>query len=171
MPGDGVPRGGRWRPVSRADLELAVDVAAPPERTWQAVTDWARQGEWMLGTTVRVTGGDGRSVGSTLAARTGYGPVGFVDTMEITEWDPARRRAVVAHTGWLVRGDGEFAVTPRAGGGSVVHWTERLRLPFGVLGQAGWPLLRPVFAAGVRWSLHRLARFCANYPGEREVPR
>jgi uncharacterized protein YndB with AHSA1/START domain len=157
--------------VSRADLELAVDVPAPPERTWLAVTDWARQGEWMLGTTVRVTGGDGRSVGSTLAARTGYGPVGFLDTMEITEWDPVRRRAVVAHTGRVVRGDGEFAVTPRAGGGSVMHWTERLELPFGVLGQLGWPLLRPVFAAGVQWSLHRLARFCADYPGQRELPR
>jgi hypothetical protein len=67
-----------------------------------------------------------------------------------------------------VRGEGEFAVTPKAGGGAVVHWSERLELPFGALGQAGWPVLKPVFAAGVRWSLRRLARFCEGYPGSAE---
>jgi len=153
---------------NRRELELATEVSAPPERTWLAVTDWARQGEWMLGTQVAVTSGDGRSVGSTLSARTGYGPFGFVDTMVITEWDPARRRCVVTHTGHLVRGEGEFAVTPKAGGGSVVHWAERLELPLGPLGRAGWSALRPMFTAGVRWSLGRLARFCESYPVDRE---
>lgn len=146
-----------------ADLELTIDVAAPPEQAWLATTDWPRQGEWMLGTSVEVTGGDGRSVGSTLSARTGYGPLGFVDTMRITEWDPRARRCVVLHTGHLVRGEGEFAVVTRAGGGSTVRWAERLDLPFGVVGQLGWPLLRPAFAGGVRWSLRRLARFCDGY--------
>jgi uncharacterized protein YndB with AHSA1/START domain len=155
----------------RRELELVVDVDAPPERTWQAVTDWPRQGEWMLGTAVSVTGGDGRSVGSTLSARTGYGPLGFVDTMEITEWDSARRRCVVLHTGPLVRGEGEFAVTPKASGGSVVHWAERLDLPYGSFGRAGWAVLRPAFAGVVRWSLRRLARFCERYPVGREPGR
>lgn len=148
-------------------LELSEPVAAPPERTWRALTDWPRQGEWMLGTTVTVTGGDGRSVGSTLSAKTGYGPFGFVDTMEITEFDPAARRCVVRHTGRLVRGGGEFAVSSRPDGGSAVHWVERLELPFGPLGLVGWPFARPVMAAGVRWSLRRLARFCERYPEER----
>lgn len=147
-------------------LELATETAAPPERAWRAVTDWARQGEWMLGTTVTVTSGDGRSVGSTLRARTGFGPLGFVDTMEIAEWDPARRRCTVRHTGHLVRGAGEFAVVSAEEGGSTVRWVERLELPFGPVGRAGWPVARPLFAAGVRWSLHRLARFCESYPGE-----
>jgi uncharacterized protein YndB with AHSA1/START domain len=155
----------------RREVELAVQVGTPPERTWRALTDWERHGEWMLATEVAITHGDGRSVGSRLAAKTGYGPFGFVDTMEVTEWDPGRRRCVVAHTGALVRGEGEFAVTPMAGGGSLVHWVERLELPFGLAGQLGWPVLRPLFIAGLRWSLHRLARFCANYPAEPEAPR
>lgn len=145
-----------------AELELTVDVDAPPEQTWLATTDWARQGEWMLGTSVEVTGGDGRSLGSTLSARTGYGPFAFVDTMRIIEWNPAAMRCVVLHTGRLVRGEGEFAVESRAGG-SLVRWTERLELPFGPVGRLGWPLVRPVFAGGVRWSLGRLARFIEGY--------
>jgi uncharacterized protein YndB with AHSA1/START domain len=148
------------------DLELTEDVDASPERTWRAVTDWSSQGQWMLGTTVAITDGDGRSVGSTLSARTGYGPFGFVDTMEITVWDPVRRSCVVRHTGKLVRGEGEFTVTPVAGGRCTVHWVERLELPFGPIGRAGWSLVRPAFAAGVRLSLRRLARFCATYPDD-----
>ncbi|MBV9314863.1 MAG: SRPBCC family protein [Pseudonocardia sp.] len=145
------------------DLELTVELPGSPEHAWLAVTDWPRQGEWILGTTVAITAGDGCSVGSTLAARTGWGPIGFLDTMEITEWDPARRRCVVRHTGQLVRGGGVFAVTPRPGGGSVLHWTELLELPFGALGRLGWPVVRPVFAAGIRLSLRRFVAFCANY--------
>ncbi|HEY2207321.1 MAG TPA: SRPBCC family protein [Pseudonocardia sp.] len=153
--------------MSRGDLELAVDVpGVPPRRTWRAVTDWPRQGEWMLGTTVEVTEGSGHEVGSRLAARTGYGPAAFVDTMEITTWDPAARRCVVFHDGHLIRGEGEFSVTPRPGGGSTVRWAERLELPFGNAGRVGWPVVRPAFAVGVRWSLRRLARFAARYPDE-----
>ena len=33
-------------------------------------------------------GGDGRSPGSRLSARTAVGPVGFTDRMEITRWEP-----------------------------------------------------------------------------------
>jgi Polyketide cyclase / dehydrase and lipid transport len=152
------------------ELELSVDVDAPPERTWRAVTDWPNQGRWMLGTTVAVTGGDGRSEGSTLSARTGYGACGFVDTMEITHWDPVEFRCVVLHTGVLVRGGGEFSVTPLPGGRSAVHWAERLELPFGAAGRFAWPLVRPAFVAGVRLSLRRLARFCVDYPAPPAPP-
>ena len=155
------------------DIELTVEVDAPPQRSWQVVTDWPNQGQWMLGTTVTVTGGDGRSVGSTLSARTGYGGYGFVDTMEITEWDPDGYRCVVRHTGRLVRGGGEFGVTALPGGRSAVHWVERLELPFGALGRTGWPLVRPAFVAGVKLSLRRLARLCQDQqsgPPDRSGP-
>lgn len=67
-----------------ASLVLSVDVAAPVERTWAGATDWARQGEWMLGTTVRPTARDGQGVGGGIEAFTGVGRLGFLDTMEIT---------------------------------------------------------------------------------------
>lgn len=142
--------------MATRDITISVDVDAPIEATWAAVTDWERQGEWMLGTAVRVTGGDGVSVGSELSATTGVGPLGVTDTMEIVGWDPPHR-ATVRHTGRVVRGSGVFAVTERAGG-STFHWEERLDLPLGVLGALGWPVVAPAFRAGLRLSLNRLAR-------------
>ncbi len=44
------------------------------------------------------------------------------------------------------------------------EWTEQLELPLGVLGRAGWPLVRPLFGWGLRLSLDRFAAFCRTYP-------
>lgn len=138
---------------------IAVDVVieAPPETVWAAVTDWPRQSEWMLGTTVRSTDLDGVGVGGGLEAFTGVGRLGFVDTMVITEWDPPRR-CVVQHTGKIVKGLGIFEVLALPEGRSRFVWAEELDVPLGVLGRLGWPVVRPGFAWGVRRSLQKLAR-------------
>jgi polyketide cyclase/dehydrase/lipid transport protein len=86
-----------------------------------------------------------------------------LDTMLITAWE-FPRRVDVRHTGRVVRGTGTFQVRPRAGGGSTFVWTEGLDLPLGALGRAGWPLVRPVMAAGVRFSLRRFAAFAEQHP-------
>ena len=140
-----------------AHLELTVDVDAPVEQTWAAATDWARQGEWMLGTKVKGTAQDGIGVGGGIEAFTGVGRLGFLDTMEITRWDPPHACHVL-HTGRVVRGTGEFEVRPR-GSGSTFVWREDLDLPLGVVGRLGWPLVRPLFRAGVQRSLDRFARW------------
>jgi uncharacterized protein YndB with AHSA1/START domain len=142
-----------------ADLTLHVDVAAPVERTWTAVVDWDRQGEWMIGTRVEAGEGQGRGVGGTLRAFTGLGRLGFWDSMVITAWEPPRC-CEVRHTGRLVRGTGSFVVEPY-GTGSRFVWSEQLELPLGGLGRAGWLLVRPLFAAGLRRSLQRFACFVA----------
>ena len=139
-----------------ASLTLSVDVDAPVERTWQAAVDWERQGEWVLGTTVRATTQDGIGVGGGLEAFTGIGKVGFLDTMEITAWEPPHRCEVL-HTGRVVRGTGLFEVQERPGGSRFV-WHETLDLPLGAVGRLGWPIVRPLFAAGVQRSLRRFAR-------------
>ena len=140
------------------DLELTVEVDAPVERTWDAATDWDRQGEWMLGTTVRGTARSGVGVGGGIEAFTGVGRLGFLDTMEITAWEPPYRCEVL-HTGRLVRGTGRFEVLDRGDGRSAFVWAESLDLPFGAVGRWGWPLVRPLFVAGVRRSLDRFARW------------
>ena len=144
-------------------LRLEVDVAAPVERTWAALTDWARQGEWMLATTVRPTAGGGRGVGGGIEATTGVGRVGVVDRMEITGWDPPHG-AYVKHLGRLVRGSAAFEVRPRPGGSTFV-WTEDLDLPLGAAGRVGFRLACPLIAYGLRLSLVRLAAWAPEYVG------
>lgn len=136
-------------------------IQAPVEAVWAATTDWERQGQWMPGTRVRATArGDqgvaGQGVGGGIEAWTGIGPLGFLDTMVITVWDPPRR-CVVRHTGRLVRGGGAFEVGEASGGGSTLTWIEELDLPGGVFGRAGWRVIRPVVRAVVGRSLRRLA--------------
>lgn len=145
------------------ELSVRVEVRASVDTAWRVLTTWASHHDWMLGTNVRVTSGDGASVGSELAAFTGVGRLGFVDTMRITEWRPPYR-CVVVHTGKLVRGTGVFEVAEGQPQTVTVTWAEHLDLPLGVLGSVGWPLLRPIAAAGLRWSLRRLARLAeANH--------
>jgi hypothetical protein len=146
--------------VTRVELSEPVDVAAPAAVVWHAVTDWAGQGEWMLGTRVRPTsGGDGRRLGATLEAFTGVGPIGVTDRMEIVEWTPPRR-CVVRHLGRVVRGEGVFEVLPHGAERARFVWSELLDLPLGRLGTLGWPLVRPVFRAGMAYSLRRMERRC-----------
>ncbi|HEU0102655.1 MAG TPA: SRPBCC family protein [Mycobacteriales bacterium] len=148
-----------------ATLVLTVPVAAPAEQTWAGAVDWDAQGSWMLGTRVRGTVQDGIGVGGGIEAFSGVGPLGFLDVMEITAWDPPRR-CDVRHLGRVVRGTGTFEVQERGPAASVFVWREDLDLPLGVLGRLGWPLVRPLFAAGVRLSLKRFARWVeAGRPG------
>ena len=154
-----------------ASLVLSVDVDAPVERTWAAATDWAGQGEWMVATRVWPTTSGGQGVGGGIEAFTGVGPVGFLDRMQITRWEPPVRCEVL-HVGRLVRGPGVFEVRPRGAGGSTFVWREDLDLPLGVLGRLGWPLVRPAFAFAVRLSLRRFARWVEDgSPAGRESAR
>jgi hypothetical protein len=144
-------------------LALSVDVDAPAAQTWAAAVDWARQGEWMLGTRVRPTVGNGQGVGGRVEAFSGIGPIGFLDPMEITLWQPPRA-CHVKHLGRVVRGTGAFEVEPRGDARSRFHWREDLDLPLGILGRIGWLLARPFFAYGVQLSLRRFARHVARNP-------
>lgn len=144
------------------DVVASVGVAAPVGQTWLALTDWARQSEWMLGTEVHVTEGNGRSVGSQLTALTGIAGIGVVDTMEITAWEPPVRCAV-RHHGKVVRGTGAFHVRERGPDRSTCVWSERLTLPMGALSRLGSPLVRPVLWWGLRRSLVRFAAFAESY--------
>jgi uncharacterized protein YndB with AHSA1/START domain len=135
-----------------------VEVAAPAEQVWAAAVDWEHQGEWVLGTRVRATAQQGQGVGGGIEAFTGAGRLGFLDTMVITEWDPPHRCAVL-HTGRVVRGTGLFEVVDLGGGRSRFVWSEELELPLGAVGRAGWPLVRPLFRAGLRRSLARFAEW------------
>jgi carbon monoxide dehydrogenase subunit G len=144
------------------EVTARTRVRATPERVWQVAMDWSRQGEWIPATKVR--GGIG--VGSQVVARTGVGPVGFTDTMIITEWDPPRR-CVVRHTGKVVRGHGIFEVIPH-GELTEFRWTEVVELPVpavlqrGPAGRAaqllGQRAVVPLTRRSLQYALARFAR-------------
>jgi hypothetical protein len=139
-------------PGGSLEVTSRVLVRAEPGRLWQAAMDWGRQGDWMLAT--RVQGGQG--VGARVVARTGVGPIGFTDTMVVTQWYPPRR-CVVRHTGRVVRGTGVFEVTQR-GADSEFAWTERLRLPWPASGRLGQWLIAPPARWLMDLSLRRFTR-------------
>lgn len=137
-----------------AELEITarITLAEPAARVWQVALDWSRQHEWIWATRAR----GGAAEGAEVVARTGVGPVGFTDTMVITEWDPPRR-CVVRHTGKVVRGTGIFEVIP-ARGGAEFRWTERMPVPAPLAGALGERLLAPAGRWFLQTSLTRLAR-------------
>lgn len=137
-----------------AEITLSVDVDAAPAVVWDALVDWDRQGEWMLLT--KVSGGHGK--GEAIEAYTGKRPLGFLDTMTITDWQPGRRCEVL-HTGRVVKGTAAFEIEPLPGDRARFVWTEWLVLPLGPVGEWGFRLVRPVFVAGIRHSLRKFARW------------
>jgi carbon monoxide dehydrogenase subunit G len=142
--------------MTTAHLSVSVLVSAPVQEVWDATTDWERQSAWMLGTRVRGTVHGGHGVGGGIEAWTGVGPIGFLDTMVITAWEPPHR-CLVEHTGRLLKGSGTFEVADTGSGVSRLTWTEDIELPLGVLGRLGWPLVRPIVRLGVAHSLSKLS--------------
>jgi uncharacterized protein YndB with AHSA1/START domain len=145
-----------------AELVVSQVVAAPAQQVWDALTDWDVHHEWMLLT--RAEGG--HAEGETLSAFTGIGRIGFLDTMTITVWEPPRR-AVVRHTGRVVRGSGAFEVQPLGERRCRVVWSEWVDLPFGAVGRVGWLVVRVLVRAGVQLSLRRLARYVESGRSQR----
>jgi len=136
------------------ELRVTVDVAVPARQAWVAIADWESQGAWMVATRVR---GTASAVGEKLEGWTGLGPVGFLDTMTISEWDPPRS-CTVAHTGHVVRGSGGFEVAARGAAACRVTWWEKVDLPLGVLGRIGWLVIGPTTRLFFKVSLGRLKR-------------
>lgn len=142
----------------RVDLTVTVPVDADRRTAFAAITDWAAQSRWMLGTRVWVSKGTGRMVGDELSGFTGIGRLGFLDTMTITEYRDDL--VVVEHTGKVVRGAGWMGADREAGQTRFV-WGEAVDLPFGVVGRVGWLIVKPILALAVRRSLQGLAALVA----------
>lgn len=138
-------------------IAVTVPVQAPPEVVWDLVTDWSRQHEWVLLTRTEGRGPTGgHAVGEEVHAFTGIGPIGFMDSMVIEEWEPPHR-CRVRKTGRVVRGAAEFVVAP-TGGGATLTYQADVAMPPEPLGRVLWPVARLVTEIGFRQSLRRLAK-------------
>lgn len=101
----------------------------PAAEAWRRVTAWERHGDTVPLTSVRVRTDPPTRTGTLFVARTGLGPLGFDDPMEVVRWTPpAAGRAGVCELekrGSLVRGRASIDVRP-TGAGSHVIWVEEL---------------------------------------------
>ena len=140
-------------------LEMDATVPAPPKVVWELVTDWERQGDWMLeASDFVVTSAHREGVGVEAEATISIGGVKTRDRIRVVGWEPTHRLAI-EHLGW-VSGYGEIYLTPSGPGRSHVFWREELHPPLGILGAVGLllfkPLMRRIFERDVR-VLQRLA--------------
>ena len=144
-----------------AAFDVTVAVAAPPGRTWDALTDWASHGEWIPFTRMTVTSERPRGLGSSFVGRTGIGPFGFDDPMVVVGWQPPEGAVPgtcsVRKTGRVVLGWASFEVAPRPGG-CRVSWHEEVELAPVRLTRPLGPLLSALGRVAFRTSLRRFAR-------------
>jgi hypothetical protein len=149
-------------PSSQATISVSQIVNMPPSIVFAAATDWPRQREWIPGTRVTLVDLDGKSVGSTIAAYTGFFSIGFTDLMEITNWEPPYL-CQVKHIGRFIRSStGTFSVEQVSEMSTRFNWSETIALPFGIFGRIGWVLAKPVACRALSFSLKRFAKWAEN---------
>lgn len=137
------------------------EVGAPAPAVWATLVHWPNHGRWVPLTRVRVTSPAAQGVGATFVGRTGVGPVGFDDPMQVTAWRPPTDTepglCEITKTGRVVLGDAWFTVTPTGPGRCEVTWSETVE----VAGVRRLPLSGPVSALAGRlafgYVLRRLA--------------
>jgi carbon monoxide dehydrogenase subunit G len=145
-----------------ARFTSSVDVAAPVGQVWQRITDWPVHGRWIPFTTVQVTSPGANAVGSTFVGRTGLGPIGFDDPMEIVAWSPPVAAGPgycrIQKHGRVVVGWADFEVQAAGDVGSTVRWTEEVEIaPVRLTRPARW-LIAAVGKAGFDRALRTMAR-------------
>ncbi|WP_282700451.1 SRPBCC family protein [Streptomyces sp. CC219B] len=104
----------------------------PLPEAWRRLTEWPRHGEVVPLTRVSVlTPGPNRE-GTVFVARSGLGPLGFDDRMEVTVWQPPTEGTPglcrLEKRGRVVKGWAEIEVRPGPGGRARVVWREELRV-------------------------------------------
>ncbi|MWA14414.1 SRPBCC family protein [Streptomyces sp. BA2] len=112
----------------RIDRESSL----PAGEVWRRLTAWERHADVVPLTRVTVRTPPPSGEGTVFVARSGLGPVGFDDVMEVVTWRPAVEGGGLCRLekrGSFVTGWAEIEVSPRAGaGGSTIVWREDLRV-------------------------------------------
>jgi hypothetical protein len=140
-------------------LKIKISLPCSQDRAWQAIADWESQGDWMLQTKVWVTSDIREGVGTSISAFTGpfykfypkFSPLGLLDTMVVTNWQPPAICDVV-HTGKILKGSGSFFLTPVSDSQTRFDWSETIECS-----RIMFLLLAPFLWIGVRISLARLS--------------
>ncbi len=143
-------------------VELESVLEAPPDVVWRAITDWERQGEWMLEASDFVVVSDEREGVDVVAEATvRIAGIATRDRIRVDAWELERRLGIV-HLGWVKgRGDLWLEGTPD---GTRLRWREELHPPLGPLGAVGLRLFRPFLVRTFERDLRELGDFVQRYP-------
>ncbi|MFC4329429.1 SRPBCC family protein [Streptomyces andamanensis] len=105
-----------------------------PGETWRRLTEWPRHGGAVPLTRVTVLTPAPTGAGTRFVARTGLGPLGFDDPMEVTLWRPPAGGEPglcrLEKRGRVILGRAEIEVRQDPGGRTRVRWREELRVRF-----------------------------------------
>jgi hypothetical protein len=103
------------------------------DEAWRRLTQWPRHGEGVPLTRVNVVPPGPTAEGTLVVARSGIGPLGFDDPMEVMVWRPPAEGVSglcrLEKRGRVVKGWAELEVHPGPGGRARVIWREELRVP------------------------------------------
>ncbi|MEV0975529.1 SRPBCC family protein [Streptomyces sp. NPDC049915] len=125
-------------------FRLERTVPLPQPEVWRRLTNWPRHGAAVPLTRVVVVPAGPTRQGTVVVARTGLGPLGFADPMEVTAWQPPTDDGPglcrLEKRGRVVLGWAELETHPGPGGRTRVVWREELRVRF--LPAPADPLLR-----------------------------
>ncbi|MFZ4150768.1 SRPBCC family protein [Streptomyces pseudogriseolus] len=117
-----------------ATFQLERTAPLAPDEAWRRVTTWPRHGDVTPLTRITVTTPPPTGEGTVFVARTGAGPLGFDDPMEVMEWRPPTGDSPgfcrLEKRGRTVLGWAEIEVRPGLGGHSRVVWREDVRVRF-----------------------------------------
>ena len=138
-------------------LTYKIMIQASQQKTFDYVSDWEKQSDWILFTTVKNLSNATDRVKPRLLATTSFGLLKFVDTMIVTEWLP-HEKIVVEHTGRIILGKGVFTIVKTSPGSCKFMWQEITPVPFGIVGQVGLVLIKPVMKILFTISLKKLKR-------------
>ena len=152
-------------------VRLGAELDGPPELVWRLLTDWERQGDWMLeARDVEVVSPHREGVGVEALATVAIGGISTRDRIRVDVWEPPRHLGIV-HLGW-VRGRGDLRLAPLDDGRTTLDWREQLEPPWGLVGAIGLRIFRPLLARTFRRDLRVLGRLVhearnGRYPGGR----
>ena len=132
---------GRGWPVT---IEVSTNLPGSPNVVWGLITDWERQGDWMLeASDFVVTSVQREGIGVEAEATISIGGIKTRDAIRVVGWEPGHRLAI-QHLGW-VSGIGEIFLTPTGPDHTYLFWREELANPaLGAVGSLGLTIFKPL---------------------------
>lgn len=130
-------------------VELSADLPGPPGVVWQLLTDWERQGDWMLeASDIEVVTPHREGVGVEALATVRIGGIATRDRIRVDVWEQPRHLGI-EHLGW-VKGRGDLKLAALDDARTHLDWREELLPPLGVLGALGIRVFRPLLVRTFR---------------------